>query len=120
MVRSVAGCCPVNGPHGPCPAAVATRPRSVISGLTIPSSQLIISLYRRCEIKRTHASFPHVVTSFPAVDAKKYAADKLVKGRCESAQIVQVAEAVAGIKGMPLEEVMAAAYANSARVFFKR
>jgi Tat protein secretion system quality control protein TatD with DNase activity len=44
----------------------------------------------------------------------------IVKGRCEPCQIVQVAEAVAGLRGLPLAQVAAAAAANSRRVFLRQ
>lgn len=73
-----------------------------------------------CEIKKSHASHKHVKTVWPAAENKKYSADKLVKGRSEPCQMVQVAEAVAGIKGLAVAEVAAAAYANSRRLFLRR
>ena len=74
-----------------------------------------------CEIRRTHASFRHVRTHWPpAVEPKKHAPDRLVKGRSEPAQLLQVAEAVAGVRGAELSEVLAAAYANSRRLFLRR
>jgi TatD DNase family protein len=73
-----------------------------------------------CEIRRTHASHKHVVTTWPAVDPKKYAPDKVVKGRCEPCHIVQVAEVVAGARGLSVAEVAAAALANSRHLFFRK
>jgi len=73
-----------------------------------------------CEIRRTHASFRHVRTHWPAVEPKKHDPDRLVKGRSEPAQLLQVAEAVAGVRGAELGEVLAAAYANSRRLFLRR
>ena len=66
-----------------------------------------------CEIKATHAGHGHVRTTFPKKVEKKYEAGKLVKGRNEPCQIVQVAEVIAGVKGIPVEEVARVCYQNS-------
>ena len=75
---------------------------------------------RRCEIRKSHASFPHVRTAFRAAPKERHSADALVKGRCEPCMIVQVAEAVAGARGVPVRAVADAAHANSRRVFLAR
>jgi len=66
-----------------------------------------------CEIKATHAGHGYVRTTFPKKAEKKHEAGKLVKGRNEPCQIVQVAEVIAGVKGIPVEEVARACYRNS-------
>lgn len=71
-----------------------------------------------CGIKRTHASYVHVKTTFPQADKKKQTSEKVVKGRCEPCQIVQVCEVVAAVKGVSEEEVARAAFNNTMRVFF--
>lgn len=70
-----------------------------------------------CEIKATHASFKYIQTQFPKKPDKKYDSDSLVKGRCEPCQIVQVAEVVAGVKGMSVQEVADQCYQNSLKLY---
>lgn len=68
-----------------------------------------------CEIKATHASHKHVRTTFAGekkVD-KKFEAGKMVKGRNEPNHIIQVAEVIAGVKEISVEEVARACYQNS-------
>lgn len=70
-----------------------------------------------CEIKRTHAGYPSVKTTFPTKPDKKYLPDHCVKGRNEPCHIVQVAEAIAGARGCPVQEVVHACYENSLRLY---
>eukprot|EP00171_Calliarthron_tuberculosum_P016098 IDg16098t1 len=73
-----------------------------------------------CGIKRSHASHTHVRSAFAQVDKKKHSREKLVKGRCEPCQILQVCEVVAAVKGIPEEEVARSAFNNTMRVFFPK
>jgi len=68
-----------------------------------------------CEIKATHAGHKHIKTTFVGQKKadKKFEAGKMVKGRNEPCQIVQVAEVIAGAKGIPVEEVARVCYQNS-------
>jgi len=72
-----------------------------------------------CEIKGSHASKPLVKTAFQAVDKKKKARGdgKLVKGRCEPAQIVQVVQVIADIKGVDPATVADHARRNAETLF---
>ena len=70
-----------------------------------------------CEVKRTHAGHHHVKTSFPTKQEKKFEMGLMVKGRCEPCQIIQVAEVVAGTKGLPLQEVADGCYENSLKLY---
>lgn len=54
---------------------------------------------------------------FKSVKKEKWVEGKMVKGRNEPCMIGRVAWAVAGIKGVPVEEVVQAAWANSVRMF---
>jgi TatD DNase family protein len=71
-----------------------------------------------CEIRPTHAGFRHVATAFPAKAEKKFEAGFAVKSRQEPCHIVQVAEVVAGVKGLSVSDVAKACYENTMRVFF--
>lgn len=70
-----------------------------------------------CEVKRTHAGHHHVKTTFSTKQEKKFEAGVMVKGRCEPCQIVQVAEVVAGAKGLPLQEVADCCYKSSLKLY---
>jgi TatD DNase family protein len=71
-----------------------------------------------CEIRPTHAGFRHVTTSFPTKAEKKFEQGFAVKNRQEPCHIVQVAEVVAGAKGLEVSDVAQACYENTLRVFF--
>lgn len=51
-----------------------------------------------CEIKNTHASMKYVKTKFPAKQKHKKQHTDLVKGRNEPCRILEVLEALSGIK----------------------
>lgn len=66
-----------------------------------------------CEIKQSHAGFEFVKTKFEKKAEKKFELGKMVKGRNEPCQMIQVAEVIAGVKGIPVEQVAHASYHNS-------
>jgi TatD DNase family protein len=66
-----------------------------------------------CEIKATHAGHHFVQTTFAKKPDKKFVAGTMVKGRNEPNQIVQVAEVIAGVKGISVRAVAATCYQNS-------
>jgi TatD DNase family protein len=70
-----------------------------------------------CDIRPSHASHTHVVSSWPVKKKEKWRADATVKGRSEPCHMVAVAEAVAGIMQCPVEEVRDAAWRNAVKVF---
>jgi TatD DNase family protein len=70
-----------------------------------------------CEIRNTHPSAKYVKTKFEAKAEKKFQAGYCVKSRQEPCHIVQVAEVVAGVKRVPLEEVAQVCYANTEKLF---
>ena len=72
-----------------------------------------------CEVRPSHAGAAHVHTRPRALDRKKHDPAAMVKSRNEPANILQVAEAVAGAReGLAVEALAAAAYANSLAIFF--
>lgn len=74
-----------------------------------------------CEIRPTHAGFKYVKTKFEAVKKKeKWLETSMIAGRCEPAQIIQVAEVLAGIKSRPVEELSEFFYQNTLRLFFNK
>ena len=48
---------------------------------------------------------------------KKFELGKMVKARNEPCQIVQVAEVLAGVKGLPLAEVVESCHRNSLSLY---
>jgi len=75
-----------------------------------------------CDLRPTHASAPFIKTKLEAKDKKKYDDSKLVKGRNEPCNIIQVFEVITGIKGLTSPEDLEAAAEqirnNTNRVFF--
>jgi Tat protein secretion system quality control protein TatD with DNase activity len=69
------------------------------------------------EIKNTHAGSQYVQTTWEKKVDKKFEWGKMVKGRNEPCQIVQVAEVIAAVKQLPLEEVAQACYQNSLQLY---
>ncbi|KAM3420587.1 hypothetical protein BST61_g3849 [Cercospora zeina] len=75
-----------------------------------------------CEMRPSHASAKYLkgdeVPKLPkAVKKEKWSQEFMVKGRNEPCAIPHVAHAVAGIKGITVEEVAEAAWNNSLRMF---
>jgi TatD DNase family protein len=73
-----------------------------------------------CEIRSSHASskFLEGAPGLPkAVKKEKWLKGFMVKGRNESATIVQVANVIAMVKGITVEEVCEAAWKNSTEMF---
>jgi TatD DNase family protein len=73
-----------------------------------------------CEIRASHASakFLEGTPVLPkAVKKEKFQKGMMVKGRNESATIVQVANVIAKVKGITVEEVCEAAWKNSTTMF---
>ena len=73
-----------------------------------------------CEIRASHASskFLEGTPELPkAVKKEKFQNGLMVKGRNESATIVQVANVIAKVKGITVEEVCEAAWNNSTKMF---
>lgn len=73
-----------------------------------------------CEIRASHASSQHLKDgpAVPkAVKKEKWQKGLMVKGRNESATIVQVAHVIARVKGISVEEVCEAAWKNSTEMF---
>jgi TatD DNase family protein len=74
-----------------------------------------------CEIRPTHSSYKkylegidrNVLVPFEAVKKEKFKSGAMVRGRCEPCSIILVAQVVAGVKQIPVEEVCEAAWRNS-------
>lgn len=83
-----------------------------------------------CEIRPSHASFKHHLAlldskpkkpsnllPYPVVKKEKFSEGSMITGRCEPCAIGLVAQVVASIKGIPLENVAEAAWKNSMDLF---
>ncbi|PVI07795.1 deoxyribonuclease tatD [Periconia macrospinosa] len=73
-----------------------------------------------CEMRPSHASAAYLKDAPPlpkAVKKEKFVKGAMVKGRNEPATIPHVAYAIAGIKGISVEEVCDAAWKNSIKMF---
>lgn len=74
-----------------------------------------------CDVKRTHAGYEFVTTTFPTITEKKCDPEAVpetcVKGRNEPCHIVQVAEVIAGARGVSVETLAKACYENSLRLY---
>lgn len=73
-----------------------------------------------CEMRASHASAAFLKDAPPLVKSvkkEKWVSGALIKGRNEPATIPHVAHVIAGIKGIPVEEVTEAAWRNSVRMF---
>ncbi|CAN6643978.1 deoxyribonuclease Tat-D [Trichomonascus vanleenenianus] len=74
-----------------------------------------------CEIRPSHASHKRFLQGtapqFPSYKKEKFQQGAMVRGRCEPCAIELVAKVVAGVKGIPVEEVIDAAWKNSLKLF---
>jgi TatD DNase family protein len=71
-----------------------------------------------CEIRPSHFSHKFLKTSFPSVKRERWESQKCVKGRNEPCNIVNVLEAVAAIKEMPIQDLADIIFKNTSSVFF--
>ena len=70
-----------------------------------------------CDIRRSHAGGGLIQTNFPSKQEKKYEDGCCVKGRYEPCHIIQVAEVIAAIKGISVQEVANASRKNAYKLF---
>ncbi|KAK2873232.1 hypothetical protein FQN49_002505 [Arthroderma sp. PD_2] len=71
-----------------------------------------------CEIRPSHASYKHVKSTLPkSLKKEKWQKGCMVKGRNEPVAIARVAEVIAAVKEISVDEVCEAAWNNSVRMF---
>ena len=74
-----------------------------------------------CDIRPTHAGYEYLQTTFPTKKEKQYnrelAKEFCVKNRTEPCHVAQVAEVIAGVKGLDVADVVAASNRNVHSVF---
>lgn len=71
-----------------------------------------------CEVRPSHFSAKYLKTKFPSVKREQWNPEKCVKGRNEPCNMMNILEIVAGIKGMPIQELSEILFNNTASVFF--
>ena len=84
-------------------------PENLATVKEIPLNRIILETdCPWCDIRPTHAGYDYVQTTFPYVKEKQYSKEKefCVKNRTEPCHVAQVAEVVAGIKGLDVREVV--------------
>jgi TatD DNase family protein len=70
-----------------------------------------------CEIKSSHASSKHVKTQFESKKKEKFESGLRVKGRNEPANLVQVLEAVASVRGEDAQDLGETTFENALKLF---
>jgi len=71
-----------------------------------------------CGLRASYAGTKFVKTTFPSKKVDRWEEGHLVKDRNEPCQIIQVAEVVAAVQEVPLDDVIQAAYENTMKMFF--
>ncbi|KAJ1488801.1 putative deoxyribonuclease TATDN1-like protein [Baffinella frigidus] len=86
----------------------------------IPADRLVVETDAPwCSIKNAHPSSKHVRTMFEEVKKPdKFVEGKMVKDRNEPAQVVQVVEVIAAMRGVEASEVADQTFRNTLRVLF--
>jgi TatD DNase family protein len=70
-----------------------------------------------CDIRPSHAGGDFIKTKFPTKQEKKYEDGCCVKGRYEPCHIIQVAEVIAGVKEISVQDVADATRKNAYKLF---
>lgn len=70
-----------------------------------------------CDVRATHAGSGYIKTTFPTKKEKQFERGCCVKNRYEPCHIIQIAEIVAGVKGISVEEVAEMTSQNAYDVF---
>ena len=85
---------------------------------SIPLSNIVLETDGPwCDIRPSHASFSFVETKFPTKQEKKFESGCCVKNRTEPCHLIQVAEVIAGIKNISVEEVKEICWKNTHDLF---
>merc|ERR1711862_875477 len=80
----------------------------------IPLDRILLETDRPwCDIRPSHAGYKYVKTKFETKIEKKFQRGCCVKSRSEPCHIIQVAEVISGVKGIPLEDVAKVCFKNS-------
>lgn len=71
-----------------------------------------------CDVLASHAGYSFVQTHFPSRPKEKFELGKCVNRRSEPCHVRQIAEIVAGYRGLELQDVIAQIHDNTNRVLF--
>uniref|UniRef100_A0A8D8QEH2 Deoxyribonuclease TATDN1 n=1 Tax=Cacopsylla melanoneura TaxID=428564 RepID=A0A8D8QEH2_9HEMI len=86
---------------------------------SIPEDRLLLETdCPWCEVKQSHAGHSYVKTKHENVKNTKWQPDKMVKSRNEPANIVQILEIVAAVRGVDEERLGSKIHNNTLRLFF--
>ncbi|KAK6642472.1 hypothetical protein RUM43_003974 [Polyplax serrata] len=86
---------------------------------TLPSEKLLVETDSPwCEVKASHAGYKYVTTKFSAVKKEKWEVEKLVKGRNEPCNIIQILEIIAAVKEENIESLAETICNNTEKLFF--
>lgn len=86
---------------------------------SIPEDRLLLETdCPWCEVKPSHAGFIYVKTQYEKVKKEQWKADKMVKSRNEPANIVQILEIVAAVRGVEMDKLGMKIHHNTMRLFF--
>lgn len=94
---------------------------NLVAARAVPLDRLMVETDAPwCSVTSTHASakFLPATPLIEKVKPEKFVEGKGVKGRNEPAEVVTIAHVLAGVRNEPLEELAAAVYANTLRLFF--
>ncbi|KAI5710435.1 hypothetical protein M8J76_013716 [Diaphorina citri] len=86
---------------------------------SIPEDRLLLETdCPWCEVKPSHAGFAYIRTQHEKVKKEQWKPDKMVKSRNEPANIVQILEIVAAVRGVEREKLGPIIHQNTLRLFF--
>ncbi|KAE8746490.1 hypothetical protein FOCC_FOCC006725 [Frankliniella occidentalis] len=86
----------------------------------IPNESLMIETdCPWCEVRPRHAGYSLIKTQFPCVKKEKWQSGSMVKSRNEPANIIQVMEIIANLKGEDISKLSKQIFENTMKVFFK-
>lgn len=86
---------------------------------TLPADRLMIETDSPwCEIRPTHAGAKLIKTTFPCKKKERFELGFQVKSRNEPANIIQVLEVMAAVRGEDIDELSNIMYENTISVFF--
>jgi TatD DNase family protein len=85
----------------------------------IPANRILLETDAPwCDIRPTHAGYKHVKTQVPIKKKEKWSDDSTVRGRNEPCNMVQVAEVVAAVRNMTVEELSKQVFDNTKELYF--
>jgi len=71
-----------------------------------------------CDIRKTHAGYEHIRTTFPTKKKEKFVKGECVQNRNEPCNLSQILEVIAGVHGEDVTGLAEILYHTTASVFF--